>query len=236
MSNEVYLEDSYLKELDASVIEVKDEKFICLDKNIFYAQGGGQPFDLGKIISNNVEFNVVSVRKKEGKIMIELDKSGLSMGTNVHCVIDWSRRYKLMRMHTSAHLICAVINNATGALITGNQLDTEKSRIDFSIDNFDKDLINSFIDKANNYIKEDCKVKVYSLPKLEAMKIPSVVKLAGALPPDIPVLRIVEIEGVDIQADGGTHVKSLKEIGNIELISLENKGSNNRRIYFRLLD
>ncbi len=241
MSTEVYLEDSYLKEIDSLVDEVIDGKFIVLDKNIFYPQGGGQPFDLGKIINNNLdgsnsEFLVVSVKKRDGKVLIEVDKEGIYECGSVHCMLQWDRRYKLMRMHTAAHLLSAVINDSTGALITGNQLDIEKSRIDFSIEDCDKDKIESYIYKANEFISQDKIVKIYYLPSAEAFKIPSVVKLAGALPPNIPNLRIVEIDGVDIQADGGTHVNSLKEIGKIELRGIENKGIKNRRIYFKLLD
>ena len=126
----LYYFDAYLKEFEAEVLEV-DGKYIVLDKTAFYATGGGQPCDTGKIISKE-EYNVVSVGKVDGKISHEVDKEGLKTGDRVKGVIDWDRRYKLMRMHTAAHIISSLIHNKTGALITGNQLDTDKTRVDYS--------------------------------------------------------------------------------------------------------
>jgi Ser-tRNA(Ala) deacylase AlaX len=135
-------------------------------------------------------------------------------------------------MHTAAHMLSAIINTRSGALITGNQLGTDKSRMDFSLENFDRDAMASICEAANTRIKEDHAVKIYFLPREEAMKIPSVVKLAGALPPNLETLRIVEIESVDKSLDGGTHVANLAEIGTIEIVKMENKGKSNRRVYF----
>ncbi len=230
--------DSYLRECNARVESVKDGKFAVLDKTIFYPKGGGQPNDTGKIIrtSDNEEFGVVFVGKFEGVTSHEVDKEGLQAGDEVKCVLNWERRHKLMRSHTASHVLAAIMNKEAGVLITGNQLEEEKVRFDFNFEKFDRGLLESFVAKANEVLKQDVELKVYSLPKEEAFKIPGVVKLAGALPPDVKELRIVEIPGVDLQADGGTHVKKLKECGQIELIGLENKGKNNRRIYFKLKD
>ena len=234
MTELLCLEDSYLKENEAKIEKI-NKNSIILDKTIFYPQGGGQPYDTGKIIFNQKEYKIISVKKIEGEIIHELENvEELNINDKIKCVIDWERRYKLMRMHTSAHLLSAMFNNENKVLITGNQLDFEISRIDFSLEELDREKINEYFKLANEYIQKDLKVKVYSLPKEEALKIPSVIKLAGALPPNIPILRIVEIENVDVQADGGTHVKSLKEIGMIILDRIENKGSKNRRVYFKL--
>lgn len=235
MDQALYFDNSYQKEFEASVIR-SDEKSIVLDKTLFYPTGGGQPHDAGKLICNGSEYNVISVRKSESDIVHELEKESLKQGDKVKGVIDWNRRYKLMRSHTAMHLISAIAVQDTGALITGNQIDIEKSRIDFDLENFNKDILQSFIDKANKIIKEDRKVKSYSLPREEALKIPEVFRLAKAFPDYIEKIRIVEIEDIDKQADGGTHVNSLKEIGSIELLDFENKGKNRRRIYFRLND
>ena len=235
MTRSLYLEDSYLKECDARVVEIIEAKIIVLDQTIFYPRGGGQPSDIGKMIVSGREFRVLNVIKKEGKIIHELDQdAGLKTGDQVHFVLDWNRRYKLMRMHTAAHVLGSTMHRELGVLITGNELGEERTRFDFSLESFDKETFERMVAKANESLSQDLELKVYSLPREEAMKIPGVVKLAGALPPSITELRIVEIPSIDIQADGGTHVKNLREVGQIELLKLENKGKNNRRIYFGL--
>ncbi|MFH1221633.1 MAG: alanyl-tRNA editing protein AlaXM [Candidatus Micrarchaeota archaeon] len=235
MTEPIYLTDSYLKECDASVAEAMG-KSIVLDKTIFYPRGGGQPSDTGRLIAAGVEYKVLNVAKKDGKTLHELDKEGLKAGDAVHCVLDWERRYRLMKTHTAAHILGATMYNELRVLITGNQLEEDKVRFDFNLESFDRDVMERCVQKTNEILKQDIELKVYSLPREEAMEIPGIVKLAAALPPSISVLRIVEIPGVDIQADGGTHVKNVKEIGQIELLKLENKGKDNRRIYFKLKD
>ena len=230
------MQDSYLKEFEAIVESVKDDKYVILDKSAFYPQGGGQPYDTGVFIRNGEEFPVVYVGKFSGRISHEVGKAGLKQGDKIIGKIDFSRRYKLMRMHTAAHVLSAFFHKKAGAMITGNQLDLDKSRIDFSLENFDREKIQEYCDMSNQVIEKDLPVKIYTLPREEAMKIPDVVKLAAALPPQVKNLRIVEIEGVDKQADGGCHVKSLKEIGKIEIIKAENKGKNNRRVYYIVKD
>jgi Ser-tRNA(Ala) deacylase AlaX len=126
------------------------------------------------------------------------------------------------------------MHSSLGVLISGNQLEEDKTRFDFTMPDFDREKFDSVVKKANEALSSGVELKVYSLPREEAMKIPGVVKLAAALPPSISVLRIVEIPGVDVQADGGTHVRSLKEVGHIEIMRLDNKGKDNRRIYFTL--
>ena len=140
-----------------------------------------------------------------------------------------------MRMHTAAHVLGSMMFNELGAKITGNQLEVDKTRFDFNLEEFDRVKFDAAVAKANEALSRAVELKTYSLPREEAMKIPGVVKLAGALPPSISELRIVEIPGVDIQADGGTHVRNLSEAGRIEILKLENKGKENRRIYFTLM-
>jgi len=234
MTKALFLVDSYLKESDATVVSVKDEKYVILDQTIFYPKGGGQPYDTGKIIKGNEVYNVVYVGKFSGEISHEVDRAGLQPGDKVRCVLNWERRYKLMRSHTAAHVLASLLNQGTGALITGNQLEEDHVRFDFSLEEFDRSVLEAYLEKANKLFGTDVPVKWYDLPREEAMKIPGVVKMAAAFPPDLPVLRIVEIVGVDKQADGGTHVKNLREVGQVQLLKTENKGKNNRRIYFKL--
>jgi len=233
MTELIYMNDCYAKEFDATVTKA-DGKFIVLDKTAFYPQGGGQPTDTGKLVKNGEEYTVVFAKKKGPDVSHEVDKEGLQAGDNIHGVLDWEKRYRLMRMHTAAHILCEIFHKETGALITGNQLNVDKSRIDFNLENFDRDKMSEYIAKANEIVQKDLPIKIYTLPREEALKIPSVTKLANVLPPAVKELRIVEIEGFDKQADGGTHVKSTKEVGEIEILGAENKGKNNRRVYYTL--
>ncbi|MGA3192586.1 MAG: alanyl-tRNA editing protein AlaXM [Candidatus Bathyarchaeia archaeon] len=234
MTRALYLEDSYLKECEAVVASVKDGKYVILDQTVFYPKGGGQPCDTGKIIRGNEVYKIVYVGKFSGEISHEVDHAGLKQGERVQCIIDWDRRYRLMRSHTAAHLFASLLCNGTGALVTGNQLETDKIRFDFSLEQFNPDLLQKYVDETNQLLSKDVPVKSYELPREEALKIPGVVKMAEAFPPDIPRLRVVELVNLDKQADGGTHVRNLNEVGRITLLKTENKGKNNRRIYFTL--
>jgi len=233
MTETVFLEDCYAKELDAEVVSAENNK-VELDKSIFCYQGGGQPADNGTITTNNEHYKVVNVRKEQSKIIHYLDREGLKRGDKVHCVLDWERRHLLMRYHTASHILSAIVYQRTGALITGNQINTDKARFDFSLENFDRERITAYVEEANTAINRNMLIKMYFLPRDEAMKIPGMVKLAGAIPPQVQNLRIVEIGDVDTQADGGTHVANTSEIGQIEIIKMENKGKSNRRLYFKL--
>lgn len=234
MTKLLYMDDCYLKEFDAKVTEVIDEQHVVLDQTAFYPQGGGQPCDYGELQSKGTTYKVIEVKKKDGKVLHTLDQPGLKQGDKVQGVIDWDRRYKLMRMHTAAHLLSEVFHKETGCLITGNQLDTNKSRVDYSIENFQRETFEECINKANQLIKTNASIKISYMPREEAFKIPSITKLANVLPPAVKELRIVEIENIDRQADGGTHVSKLGEVGEIKLLKIDNKGKKNRRLYFAL--
>ena len=241
MANVLYMNDCYLKEFEAKVSKVsgdgeKEGKFIVLDQTAFYPNSGGQPWDEGVITRDGTEFKVVFVGKFSGEISHEVDKSGLQVGDKVKCSIDWERRYKLMRMHTAAHIVSGILFHDAGALITGNQLGLDKTRIDFSLENFDREKLEEYIQKANEFVRKDCEIRISEMSREDVEKNPDLMRLAKGLPPGIKVLRMVEITGLDIQPDGGTHVKSTKEVGTIEFLKAENKGKNNRRMYFTLKD
>jgi misacylated tRNA(Ala) deacylase len=229
------LQDPYLKECDATITGVNDSKYVILDQTVFYPKGGGQINDTGEITRDSESFSVVYVGRFSGEVSHEVDRPGLRTGEIVHCKIDWDRRYKMMRSHTAAHVLISVLCRRTNALVTGNELTLEKSRFDFNLDNFDRDVFMSCIDEANEILRKNIPVKAYELPRDEALKIPGMIKMAEALPPQVSELRIVEIEGIDKQADGGTHVRNLLEVGQIEFLKAENKGKNNRRVYYRIL-
>jgi len=234
MTRALYLDDSYLRECDATVVSVKDGKYVVLDRTVFYPKGGGQPWDTGKMIRDHETFNVVYVGKFSGEISHEVDHAGLKEGDKVHLALDWERRYKLMRSHTAAHIFASLLCNGTGALVTGNQLEEDKIRFDFNLEKFDPEILTEYIERANELFRKDIPVKWYELPREEALKIPGLIKMAEAFPPDIPRLRVVEVVSIDKQADGGTHVKNLKEVGGINVLKTENKGKQNRRVYFTL--
>jgi len=240
MTNAIYLKDSYLKEFDAVVVSISGDgdkagKFITLDKTAFYPNSGGQPWDEGTMTTHQgEEFRVVFVGKFSGEISHEVDHAGLNPGDHVKCRIDWERRHKLMRSHTAAHILSAVINRETGALITGNQLGLDRSRIDFSLDNFNREKLGEYIRMANDHVRKNHHITVSEMKREDVEKDSQLVKLAKGLPPGIEVLRMVEIAGLDKQPDGGTHVKSTAEVGEIELVDCENKGKDNRRVYFVL--
>ncbi|MEM2933795.1 MAG: alanyl-tRNA editing protein [Methanocellales archaeon] len=237
MTRALFLMDSYLKECDSAVLSVKNGKYAILDQTIFYPRGGGQPWDTGCMIKGKGDevFKVVGVVNYSGEIVHEVDRVGLKEGDRVKCILNWERRYKLMRSHTAAHVFGSLLCIGTGALITGNQLEEDKIRFDFNLEKFDRRILEEYIEKANELFKKDIEVKWYELSREEALKIPGVIKMAGASPPDLPRLRIVEIVGIDKQADGGTHVKNLREVGHLKLLKAENKGKNNRRVYLTLI-
>lgn len=238
MTELIYHEDSYMKELECSVVGVdKDNsKKIILDKTIFYPTSGGQPADKGQLVVNGKSYNVINVKKVGNDIVHEVDSSGIEEGSNVTAMIDWSYRYKLMRGHSACHVLSYVVHQETGALITGNQIKEEKCRIDFDLEEFDREQIKQFEEKTNEIIKSGIPVRTKILPREEAFEIPSVLKLKNVLPPSVEMIRIVDIQNFDAQACGGTHVKNTKEIGQIEIVKTENKGKNNRRIVFVLKD
>ena len=225
------------KEFTACIIDVIEEQYIVLDQTVFYPRGGGQASDTGILAHENIIYEVLEVIKREGRVLHKItfqDKPKLSVGQHVHGKIDWERRHTLMRMHTAGHLIDAVLYRDGKIMVTGNELGVDKSRIDFNMPEFNMDKVQEYIHEANKIISKDLEVKNYFLPREEALKIPGIVKLAVALPPDIPILRITEIVGLDIQADGGNHVKSLSEIGKNNIVGIENKGKERKRICYTL--
>ncbi len=235
----LYMKDSYIKEFNTTVKNVKDGKFVVLEETAFYPNAGGQPYDTGTVTrsSDGTVFKVVFVGKFGGEISHEVESpegKTLEAGDTVKGAIDWERRHTHMRYHTASHIISGIINQKTGAMITGNQLGEEKSRIDFSLDDYDPSLMDGFVKEASKRAAEGAEVEVSFISREDAEKEEGLSRLAKGLPPGIKEIRIVDIKGIDRQADGGTHIKNTSEIGDLELIKCENKGKNNRRLYFRI--
>ena len=227
----LFWEDAYLKEFDGTITVINGNQ-VALDQTAFHPRGGGLVGDTGSLNS----IRVMDTIKGDNDSVLHVFESApaLSVDGKVHGAIDWDRRHRIMRMHTSAYLLSSIFNKEMGALITGNQIEPDKSRIDFSLENFDREKMLAHCQKANEAIAKNPPVKTYFMKREEALKIPGIIKLAVAAPPDVTELRIVEIEGYDIQADGGVHVKALGEIIKIEPLKFENKGKSNRRLYFTI--
>lgn len=232
--DEIYLDDSYIWSFSAGVTQALENKAI-LNKTAFYPQSGGQPSDTG-ILEHGAEiFQVVGVEKEEEGIVHILDRPGLKPGDMVSGKIDVDRRYRFMRSHTACHILSAVIFQETGAKITGNQIEQSRSRVDFSLESFDKSRMMEYVEKANQIVCDRLPVSTRIIPREEALAMHDLLRLAMAVP-DRDTIRVVEIEGIDRQACGGTHVKNTAEVGRIKMIKAENKGKANRRIYFSLED
>ena len=227
MTKKLFWDRPYDREFQGKVVSVDGQR-VVLDQTLFYPRGGGVASDTGLL--DNAK--VVEVTKQDDQIWHSLGSIvGLKPGDGVRGSVDWERRHRLMRMHTAGHLLSSIFYREN-CLITGNQIDPDRSRFDFNLEQFDRARIEAFVNEANRIIAKDAPVKMYFVDRDEALKMPGLVKLAQAAPPSEDQLRIVEIEGIDRQADGGLHVANLKEIGRIELLKLENKGKNNRRLYY----
>lgn len=244
MTEVLYYLDCYLKEFEATVEKVTDGKYVVLDCTAFYPESGGQPFDTGKLVreEDGAVFDVVYVGKFGDDISHEVAAAdeaapALKPGDRVKGIIDWERRYRHMRMHTATHVVANVIEREAGAQITGNQLGLDKSRVDFSLEAFDRDKFAEYEKIANDVIAENHPVNFYLVSREEAEeKLSRLTTLAKGFSEDIKEVRLVEIEGVTIEACGGTHLKNTGDIKGIRIEKLQNKGKSNRRMYFTLVD
>ena len=234
MTEALYMSDSYLKKWDATVVSVKDDKYVVLDKTAFYPKGGGQPWDEGYLIRDGEKFKVAYVAKFSGEISHEVETQGLNVGDTVSCEIDWERRYTYMRYHTACHLVSNILYNRANAKITGNQIELDKARMDFSMEDYSPEKLQAFVKESNEIIKKNLPITVETMSRAAVLEEPELARLAVGLPKNLQEFRIVKIGEIDKQVDGGTHVNSLREIGEIEMTKTVNKGKNNRRLYFIL--
>jgi len=235
MVKALYMDDSYLKEWDAEVVSISKGTFIVLDKTAFFPKGGGVEWDTGTLTTEDGnKHNVVYTGKFSGTISHEVDTEGLQQGDKVHCKLNWERRNVLMRYHTATHVLSGIFFNEYDLKVTGNQLTTEKGRIDLNMDEMNVAVIKEAIERSNTIIKKNFPVDIYYISREEAEKDPVLFKLAMGFPHDIDTIRIVDIKGFDRQADGGCHVKNLNEIGMLKFKDAVNKGKNFKRVYFTI--
>ncbi|MCH8077826.1 MAG: alanyl-tRNA editing protein [SAR324 cluster bacterium] len=234
MTGRLYQQDSYLKTFQSVVTSVREEG-VVLESTAFFPTGGGVEGDQGALTGDNgARFAVVETLDREGEVLHRLERPGLDVGAVVNGELDWERRYLLMRYHTATHVLCGVMFNDYGVRVTGNRLTPEKGRVDFSFEVFDRAVLEEGFARANATIEKDLPVRISFIPAAEAEGRPELFKLESGFRHNLETLRLVDIVDFDVQADGGCHVASLKEIGKLALKKSENKGKANRRVYFEL--
>jgi misacylated tRNA(Ala) deacylase len=240
MTKLLYQLDSYLKEFNGVITRTDPENHaLVLDQTVFYPGGGGQPPDSGRLITDNVSYYVKRAKKLGDDYLhiIDGDASLPSVDSSVRGEIDWENRYKLMRTHTAMHILCGVIFRDYGASVTGGSMDPLAGRMDFEFETMHKELVQSIEIAINQEVDNARSVSVKILPREEAFQIPDLIRTKiNLLPEGIQEVRVVEIEGLDLQADGGTHVNNTSEVGNIEVVDYKSKGKINKRIYLRLVE
>ena len=230
MTEALYHADSYLKEFSAIVTHVEGQAVI-LDRTAFYPGGGGQPNDTGTLTDGARTWRVVKVRKAGADVQHELDGEPPATGAAVRGVIDWDRRYQLMRTNTAMHILCGVIFRDYGASVTGGNMEPLRGRMDFEFETMRHELVREIDEKINVEVTAGRPVRAKVLPREAAFQIPDLIRTKiNLLPPGISEVRIVEIEGLDLQADGGTHVANTREVGRIRIADYRSKGKINKRI------
>ncbi len=234
MTELLYQRDAYIKTFDAVVTKVGEDD-VALDSTVFYPSGGGQPSDHGTLRSADQMWSVVKVRKAGDEIWHHLEGELPTVGSQVKGEIDWERRYQLMRTHTAMHILCGVIWRDYRASVTGGQMQPLRGRMDFEFETMRKELVHEIEEKINIEVHAARAVKIDFFPREEAFQIPDLIRTKiNLLPPTIQVVRVVEIEGLDLQADGGTHVANTEEVGEIRIVDYKSKGAINKRLVVEL--
>jgi misacylated tRNA(Ala) deacylase len=234
MTELLYQTDSYLREFEATVTAV-DGCSVALNRTAFYPAGGGQPTDQGMLAWSDQTRRVVGAKKQAETVWLELDGDPPPVGTKVHGTIDWERRYRLMRTHTALHILCGVIWRDYGAQVTGGNMEPGSARMDFEFERMQAELVHEIETKINAEVQAARPVRVAILPREEAFRIPDLIRTKiNLLPEGIREVRTVEIVGLDLQADGGTHVAHTSEVGPIRIVGYESKGKINKRLRIAL--
>ncbi len=229
--------DAYVREFDATVTALNGEQ-AALDRTAFYPRGGGQPSDTGELRGQDGQtYRVLEVKKQAGEVWHKLDRPGLAPGDKVHGVVDWDRRHKLMRTHTALHILCGVMFRDLGVSVTGGDMEPLSARMDFELERMSADFARMIEEKVNAEIAAARDVRVQILPREVAFQIPDLIRTKiNLLPPDIQQVRVVEIVGLDLQADGGTHVANTREVGHVRVVGHESKGKINKRLRIAVED
>ncbi len=227
-----YLRDAFVREFDATVVAVEDNR-VALDLTYFYPTGGGQPHDTGTLGSA-----YVSEVRKEGDLAWHTLQGPIpNVGDMLHGVVDWDRRFKLMRTHTAMHILCGVIWNEWQVPVTGGNMEPLSARMDFEFDPLPEGFAERVEVLVNEAITHDHPIEVSFLPRDTAVMDEDLIRTKVSLIPEtVREIRVVDIVGLDKQADGGTHVASTRDVGRLRVVKLENKGKGNKRVRVEILD
>ena len=242
MTNLLYYDNAYCRAFETTVTAVdtaNDDLRVALAATAFYPGGGGQPNDEGWLQINGVRYWVSKVKKEGDQLWYTLAVDGQVQEIKVDMVVqgelDWERRHKLMRTHTAMHILCGVVWRDYQASVTGGNMDPGKSRMDFEFASLTRELIGEIEEKCNAEIAAARAIRTQILPRAEAFQIPDLIRTKiNLLPEGIAEIRTVEIVGLDLQADGGTHVNNTSEVGQIKVVDYKSKGAINKRIYIEL--
>ena len=238
MTELLFHTDAYLQEFDATITSIVEEsRAVILDKTAFYPGGGGQPCDLGSLLVNDVLYPVEKVKKQGDEVLHFLggDAPLPALNSASHGTLDWDRRYKLMRTHTALHVLCGTVFRDYGAQVTGGNMEPLKGRMDFEFESMKGEFVREIETAVNREVGEARDVRVKILPREEAFQIPDLIRTKiNLLPEGIQEVRTVEIVGLDLQADGGTHVNNTNEVGKIRVVDYKSKGAINKRIYIEV--
>jgi len=233
----LFQRDAYLRRFSARVAAVTPTG-VRLDRTAFYPTGGGQPSDTGTLhdSSAGVTWNVVAATKLDDGIDHTLEPSDPrpQPGSIVEGTIDWPRRYAHMRYHTLLHVLSGVVFQRYASGISGGQIAVDGARMDFALPEFSREVAGSLVEEVNRVAATPLSVAVRFVPRAELARDPTLVRVAAELLPTVDPVRLIDIGGFDVQADGGTHVRSTGELGSAVVTRLENKGARNKRLYVRL--
>ena len=229
----LYLSDMQCREF-AAIVTAVEERAVCLDRTAFYPGGGGLPPDRGSLTHEGGEVAVLGVRDDGGQVWHDLGAPPPLVGAAVTGRLDWPFRYGVMRHHTAIHVLCGVVYQLFRAVVTGGQIRSDRARIDLTLADLTRERVQQIEDEANRVIAEDRPIKVYTAPR-DALAMMDLVRTKQILVPEsVRQVRIVEIEGFDAQADGGTHVSTTRECGRLRIVKTENKGKQNKRLEIAL--
>ncbi|MEP6972589.1 MAG: alanyl-tRNA editing protein [Actinomycetota bacterium] len=238
MTDEIFSRDSYQLSTDAVVVAVSGAG-VVLDQTVFYARGGGQPGDTGTLRWEGGEAHVADTVKAAGDVLHVLDEGATPppTGTAVTAEIDWARRHILMRTHTALHALSGIVFTDYGAKVTGGNMEPGVARMDFELDGISQEFGREVEAKLNTALQKDHPVHVSFLPRAEALSDPDLIRTKVSLiPQEVDPIRVIDIEGLDKQADGGTHVRSTSEVGTVRVVKTESKGKANKRMRIELVD
>jgi len=230
----LYHSDAYLRAFDAAVVAVA-ERAVALNATAFFPGGGGQPADRGWLAAGERRWVVHAMRREGGQLWHEVEGAPPPVGATVHGELDWERRYALMRTHTALHILCGVVWRDYGAKVTGGNVEPLAGRMDFEFETLRAELIREIEGKINAEVERARAIRVAFLSREEADRHPDLIRTKiNLLPAGIREVRTVEIEGLDLQADGGTHVANTREVGRLAVTGYKSKGRINKRIEIAL--